>query len=158
MVPKDRCGKVQLAIIDAIGPFFRNLDQRRINWSKIPFADLPVTGDDALKFWSEIRLDFERFAEKARHLGFNAVTLDDVAHLVPHPDYEPELRERTAFFCGTVSLLDKPAPGLWLQSICNLRLPVTPTVNRPEDRFRQSHGTQIFRRTAQIIFPRFPGS
>ena len=98
MVPKDRCGKVQLAIIDAIGPFFRNLDQRRINWSKIPFADLPVTGDDALKFWSEIRLDFERFAEKARHLGFNAVTLDDVAHLVPHPDYEPELRERTAFF------------------------------------------------------------
>ena len=89
---------VQLAIIDAIGPFFCNLSQRRINWSKIPFADLPVEGSEGVRFWAEIRSNFQRFAQKVRDLGFNAVTLDDVAHLVPHPEYEPELRERTAFF------------------------------------------------------------
>jgi hypothetical protein len=29
---------VNLALIDAIGPFFRSLDQRRSNWSKILFT------------------------------------------------------------------------------------------------------------------------
>ena len=91
---------MQLVIIDAIGPFFRGLKRQRINWSKIPFADLPVAGESSVTFWAELRTDLRRFAGKARALGFNAATLDDVAHLVLHPGYDSGLQKRTAFFAG----------------------------------------------------------
>ena len=100
---------MQLVIIDAIGPFFRGLKRQRINWSKIPFADLPISGDSSATFWAQLREDMERFAAKARALGFNAVTLDDVAHLALHPDYAPDLLRQTAFFAeqfhGLIDLL-----------------------------------------------------
>ena len=91
---------LQLALLDAIGPFFRGLNRRRINWSKIPFADLPTDEDGADAFWERLRADMADIAGKALEMGFNAITLDDVAHLVVHPDYEPELRRRTAFLAG----------------------------------------------------------
>jgi len=33
-------GIMELALIDGFGPFFRDIDQRRINWSKIPFGHI----------------------------------------------------------------------------------------------------------------------
>jgi len=91
---------MRLALIDAIGPFFRGLSARRINWSKIPFADLPMHGGESEEFWARLQEDIRVFARKALELGFNAVTLDDVAHLVSHPEYEPELRNRAEFLAG----------------------------------------------------------
>ncbi|BDS06234.1 hypothetical protein NT6N_12740 [Oceaniferula spumae] len=83
-----------LYLIDGIGPFFRAAKASRINWSKIPFTDLPE--DEG--FWETLREEFTIFADKARELGFNAITLDDLAHLTEHPAHDDETNRRIRFF------------------------------------------------------------
>jgi heme-degrading monooxygenase HmoA len=89
---------MELALIDAIGPFFRGYHKRRVNWSKIPFAHLATAGPEREAQWRAIRADLDVFASKAAGLGYNAVSLDDVAHLSDHPWFEPEIRARNAVF------------------------------------------------------------
>lgn len=89
---------MDLFIIDAIGPFFRELGKNRINWSKIPFAHLKTSGPEADDFWLRIEADMRHFAGEVSSLGYNAVTLDDLAHLVHHPLHEPEIAANIAFF------------------------------------------------------------
>lgn len=89
---------MELALIDAIGPFFRGYHKRRINWSKIPFDHLRTSGLEYEPQWCAIRRDMETFARKVASLGYNAVSLDDVAHLSDHPWFEPEVRARNAVF------------------------------------------------------------
>ena len=88
-----------LHLIDAIGPFFRGHDVRTINWSKIPWQNLPKTRDAAAEaWWVQVRDDLTKFADQAAAWGFNAVSLDDVTHLADHAWLEPELRERIALY------------------------------------------------------------
>jgi hypothetical protein len=88
-----------LHLIDAIGPFFRGHDVRTINWSKIPWQNLPKTRDAAADaWWALVRADLTKFADQAAAWGFNAVSLDDVTHLADHAWLEPELRERIALY------------------------------------------------------------
>ena len=89
---------MELALIDAIGPFFRGYHKRRINWSKIPFDHLRTSGPEYEPQWRAIRTDLETFARKAASFGYNAVSLDDIAHLSDHPWLEPEVRARNAVF------------------------------------------------------------
>ncbi len=89
---------MELALIDAIGPFFRNHPKRRINWSKIPFTLLPFDGPDYTLYWENVRNELGDFAAKVSTLGYNAVTLDDVIHLSDHPWLEPEILQRNAVF------------------------------------------------------------
>ena len=89
---------MRLALIDAIGPFFRGDRRKRVNWSKIPFALLPVAGPERLVRWRQIRIDLDRFAERVTALGFNAVTLDDVAHLADDVWHDPDTRGRIAVY------------------------------------------------------------
>lgn len=85
-------------LIDAIGPFFRGYEKPRVNWSKIPFTHLATDGPERRRQWDAIAADLRTFAAKIRALGYNAVTLDDLAHLAPHPLHEPELATRIAVF------------------------------------------------------------
>ena len=87
---------MELALIDAIGPFFRGYARRVINWSKIPFPHLATSGTQRLEQWAAIRAELTVFAGKVRTLGYNATSLDDVAHLSLHPWLEEEVRERNA--------------------------------------------------------------
>jgi hypothetical protein len=89
---------MELFLIDAIGPFFRGYEKQRINWSKIPFTHLATDGPQRRPQWDRIAADLRHFAEEIQQLGYNAVTLDDLAHLAPHPLHEPEVRERIAVF------------------------------------------------------------
>jgi len=89
---------MELALIDAIGPFFRGLRSRRINWSKIPFPHLATEGPERAAQWAGIRADLDAFAQRVAALGYNAVSLDDVAHLSLHPWLEPDIRARNAIF------------------------------------------------------------
>lgn len=89
---------MKLALIDAIGPFFRGIEQRRINWSKIHFTRLATSGAERTAQWTQIRSDFGTLAGRVAALGYNAVTLDDLAHLADHPWLEAGLRERNAVF------------------------------------------------------------
>jgi hypothetical protein len=78
-----------LHLIDAIGPFFRGHEARTINWSKIPWHIVPA--EDAV-WWARVKADLRVICEKASAWGYNAVSLDDVAHLADHEWLEPELR------------------------------------------------------------------
>lgn len=85
-------------LIDATGPFFRGYEKRRINWSKIPFLHLATHGTERRPQWDRIGEDLKRFAGEVSRMGYNAVTLDDLAHLAAHPLHEPEVAERIAVF------------------------------------------------------------
>ena len=88
---------MELFLIDAIGPFFRGYERTRVNWSKIPFVHLAdATPDD----WVAIEGELRDLARQVSHQGYNAVTLDDLAHLAPHPLHEVEVADRIAFLRG----------------------------------------------------------
>ncbi len=85
---------MELFLIDATGPFFRGYERKRVNWSKIPFSHLAGASEDD---WAAIEEELGRFAAGVVAQGYNAVTLDDLAHLAPHPLHEPEVADQIAF-------------------------------------------------------------
>ena len=93
---------MELFLIDAIGPFFRGYEKQRVNWSKIPFMHLAEAGPEQ---WQRIEEDLRHFAGQVSAQGYNAVTLDDLAHLAPHPLHEPEIAERISHFRGKFARL-----------------------------------------------------
>jgi len=94
-----RCGvPTPLLLIDAIGPFFRGLQRRTINWSKIPFDHLQLQEPERTVQWTQIRADLDTFAGQVQSIGCNAVSLDDVTHLADHAWYEPEIRAKIAVY------------------------------------------------------------
>jgi len=95
---------MELFLIDGIGPFFRGYEKRRINWSKIPFTHLS-TGPDRRPQWNRIAEDLRHFAGEVSRLGYNAITLDDLAHLAPHPRHEAEVHDRIAVFREEFAIL-----------------------------------------------------
>jgi hypothetical protein len=88
---------MELFLIDAIGPFFRGYVRSRVNWSKIPFMHLV---DASPEDWLAIEGELRGFARQVSAQGYNAVTLDDLAHLAPHPLHEPEVADRIALLRG----------------------------------------------------------
>lgn len=82
---------MQLFIIDAIGPFFKKYTRETINWSKIPFSHLEDDdGLDMSKF-KKIRQEFKHFIDIVAELGYNAISIDDLAHLVSFDFYPEEM-------------------------------------------------------------------
>ena len=86
---------MEIFLIDAIGPFFRGYDKSRVNWSKIPFTWLAEADESR---WQEIQRDLRTLAAGVVAQGYNAVTLDDLAHLAPHPLHEPEVAQQIGIF------------------------------------------------------------
>ena len=86
---------MEIFLIDAIGPFFRGFKKERVNWSKIPFSHLYGAAPGQ---WDQIEIDLRKFAHEVSDHGYNAVTLDDLAHLAPHPLHEPEVAAEIALF------------------------------------------------------------
>lgn len=85
-------------IVDGIGPFFPReaaSNRHRWNWSKIPFADLEDEhGMPRADRMAEITQDFERFCRRVAGLGFNGITLDDLAHVAHWTGYRAPLRRK----------------------------------------------------------------
>ncbi len=79
----------ELYLIDTIGPFFRGYDRRVINWSKIPWDH---AGRQGPAWWETVCSELSVLARQAASWGFNAASIDDVAHLADHEWMEPELR------------------------------------------------------------------
>jgi hypothetical protein len=117
-------------LIDATGPFFRGYARRRINWSKIPFEHLATTGELRTAQWAAIREDMARFAREVAAAGFSALTLDDLAHLAPHPLHEDEVAARIAVFREEFAMLFKiiREAGLEIYLTSDV-LPVTPAID-----------------------------
>ena len=102
---------MNLFIIDGISPFFRGYDRDVINWSKAPFVHLENGDGLNEKRTEQIRRDFKTFCRKAEEAGYNAITLDDLAHLCVFDFYEPELenklREYRIFFDQLFEIAEK---------------------------------------------------
>ena len=87
---------MDIFLLDAIGPFFCGVTEHRVNWSKIPFAHFHTGGRLDEERLVHVAPDFEMFCARAAAIGYNAITLDDVAHLADSPDYPPAIREIVA--------------------------------------------------------------
>jgi len=83
---------MDLFLIDGAPPFFRGYDRDVINWSKIPFSHLENGAGLDSDRCDQIKIDFHAFCTKAAEAGYNAITLDDLAHLCSFPFYSDELR------------------------------------------------------------------
>lgn len=106
---------MNLFMIDGIGPFFLGHSNRTVNWSKIPFSFLECDGRVQSSAFRDIREAFNRFVGTAAALGFNAVSLDDLAHLYDHPCYSQPLRARIADYRHEYALLFDIARAAGLQ-------------------------------------------
>ena len=84
----------KLYIIDAIGPFFKYYHKTTINWSKIPFHHLETQGRVNRDVFQDIRKDFATLLEQFVQMGYTAISLDDVAHLVSFDVYPDALQEK----------------------------------------------------------------
>jgi hypothetical protein len=87
---------MDIFMIDAIGPFFRGYRKQRINWSKIPFDCLSADPQDSCRQFEMIGRDLDLFCRRVAKIGYNSISLDDVAHLTPHPWLEPRINETIA--------------------------------------------------------------
>lgn len=81
-----------LRIIDALGPFIEKTDRDTINWSKVPFSNLEVRGRIPAATQKRIIERFDQFTDRIVELGYNALSIDDIAHLVSFAFYQPQLQ------------------------------------------------------------------
>lgn len=81
-----------LHIIDALGPFVESTDRRTINWSKVIFSDLETDGRVLPATQKRIANRFERYVVQVANLGYDSLSIDDLAHLVSFDFYNPELQ------------------------------------------------------------------
>lgn len=87
-------GRMAIRIIDGVGPFFRGYREECVNWSKVPFDNLEKDGEVDKDKFRLIKEDFRRLVSIGVDLGFNAITVDDLAHLVVHDFYPPKLKNK----------------------------------------------------------------
>src|SRR5688572_18224300 len=90
-----------LRIIDALGPFMEDNDREIMNWSKVHFSDLETSGRITAATQRRIIGRFERYTQQIAALGYNALSVDDLAHLVTFPFYGQPLQTLLADY-GTL--------------------------------------------------------
>ena len=81
----------RLHIIDTLGAFFVTKPKSgTINWSKVPFSDIESNGRLSEKARDAIIENFETYIEKVSSLGYDAISIDDLAHMAKMPFYDQE--------------------------------------------------------------------
>ncbi len=83
---------MNLFIIDSLSPFIKRYKKEIINWSKTPY-DHYENGDKIItKHYDDARTLLRKYLKKITKLGFNAVTIDDLAHLTTFNFYPGSLK------------------------------------------------------------------
>jgi hypothetical protein len=82
-------------IIDALGPFV-DPHNPPFNWSKVPFSQYEKEGADM--DFERVRQRFAVFIEKIASIGYTAISLDDLPHMVELGWYSRETKEKLAKF------------------------------------------------------------
>lgn len=83
----------QLHIIDILGPFAIRNDRETTNWSKIDFSSLENNGRIAASTHKQIIERCERYIERISGLGYDSLSIDDLAHLTSYEFYNPTLKK-----------------------------------------------------------------
>ncbi|MCB9362754.1 hypothetical protein H6504_04920 [Candidatus Woesearchaeota archaeon] len=76
--------------IDCIGPFFLE-PKGTVNWSKIPFFELER---DIERNMNKVVRQFTTYLSRIRDIGYNTLTLDDLAHMVTFPFYDEQTKSK----------------------------------------------------------------
>ncbi len=84
----------RLYIIDALAPFCDSLSEKTVNWSKVPFGSLERDHTLDPSICRRVEEQLRIYADRVAELGFNAVTLDDLAHLSCFDFYPESLKAK----------------------------------------------------------------
>jgi hypothetical protein len=82
-----------LRIIDTVGPFAVGNGKHILNWSKNPFGNLEQKDSLDKKKCKEVLTSFDDYLQKVTTLGYNAITIDDLPHLIIHDFYTTPLKK-----------------------------------------------------------------
>lgn len=96
---------LKLFIIDSSSPFFTRHPRESINWSKTPFDRLEKNGEFDKKKHKNIRDLFRDYIGKVSLMGYNAIALDDMAHMVIQPFYGIPLQDKLKKYAREFKIL-----------------------------------------------------
>jgi hypothetical protein len=82
----------ELRIVDGIVPFFTGVTGGETNWSKAPSNRIERQGRISPDRRDAIAAAWERYCREMAAIGYNAIAVDDMAHLVSHHWYLEPLR------------------------------------------------------------------
>lgn len=82
----------QFHIIDALGPFVTGNNHATINWSKVDFSSLETNGRLSVATRRRVIARFARYAQKVAELGYDSISIDDLAHLTVFDFYSLKLQ------------------------------------------------------------------
>lgn len=83
----------KLHIIDILGPFAIRNDRETINWSKIDFSSIETNGRITPATHKQIVERCERYVARISDLGYDSISIDDLAHLTLCEFYNPTLKK-----------------------------------------------------------------
>ncbi|MGI9252129.1 MAG: hypothetical protein ACR2J8_00140, partial [Thermomicrobiales bacterium] len=86
----------ELVLFDGLAPFVAGLPHLDTNWSKVPFARLERDDRLAPGRADAIAAEWDAYLATMAGLGYTAVAVDDLAHLVSHAWYPAPLRRLLA--------------------------------------------------------------
>ncbi len=85
----------KLCLIDSLSPFcIKKHLKSHINWSKVNYHLLEYEGRIRKKILKTIARQFEAYIKKISDIGYNAVSIDDLAHITVYDFYPRSFREK----------------------------------------------------------------
>jgi hypothetical protein len=96
-------------IIDCTTPFLQESKQDFINWSKIPYHDLERNGEVHDKTFVRIFKNFKKYIKKIKDMGYNAISIDDLAHITTFKFYPDMLKEKIRIYRKKMAVFFKYA-------------------------------------------------
>ncbi|EQA37530.1 hypothetical protein LEP1GSC047_4301 [Leptospira inadai serovar Lyme str. 10] len=147
-----------LTIVDTSAPFFLEHAKGTVNWSKAPLISLEKNKSSfpSKKKHKRVRESFRTYTKRVSKLGFNAVTIDELCYLIPHPFYSRELNRKISSYRKKYKKLFKIA------SEANLKIFLTTdffTSNKnleEKTKGNLDHSTKIFMTGLESFFRDFP--
>ncbi|MFP4013837.1 MAG: hypothetical protein ACLFVQ_07125 [Chitinispirillaceae bacterium] len=112
----------KLHMVDSIAPFFIHEKKgKEQNWSKIPFSSLDNRGGRLDKGKCEAILEaFSKYCGKVSDIGFDTITLDDLAHMTVYAFYSQKQKEKREdyrlFYRALLSEAEKYGLGVFINS------------------------------------------
>jgi hypothetical protein len=112
---------LDLFIIDASAPFFIHCPEHaEINWSKINFSMLEKNNRLDTEKCHEVIGQFESYIKKVNSIGYNAISLDDLAHCVSHSFYPSDLSHKISdyqsFYLDLFKIVSKSKMKIFINS------------------------------------------
>jgi hypothetical protein len=143
-------------MLDAIGPFFFSSKKEVTNWSKIPFFEIEAGNRIDPKKEKVIIKSYDAFLTRAKDMGVNAVTIDDVAHLVSFPFYPTALKKKIRSYKNLYRILFQKATQKNIKVFVNTDVCfMHPSIKKHLQREKKSV-SDFFKACCEKMFAEFP--